>query len=441
MTVLLLARDLNPSADHLVGALTELGVPVFRTDLAAFPQTLSLDARLGPSGWEGVLATEHRELRLKDIRSVWYRHPSHFVLPEGMSRTERRHAAAEQPGWSVRVVGGGRGVADHRGAGRPLGERSWTVRSEVIELTLEEQDYARSRLAQLAEQFRADGMLRSPQWEQVFRRTWRHPYVPCYYLDHGAGPLISFADEQHRSQWLAAVYSDQSLVTKMVPTPTRKAGWYTSSSTMPSLMLTMLQALDLTDGARVLEIGTGSGYQAAMLCERLGSDSVLSIDIDPELVELARARLAAGGYIPILAAVDGAGGYPDHAPYDRIIATCSVPAIPLAWLEQVVPSGIIMADVRGPLGGTVVRLSATGDGTATGRFLPRYLSFMIMRPGPDTFFPAGTSSAREHERFDQHRGSDPAVPGRVYQLYHAMAPSGGDPPARRRCGWSTRHPA
>lgn len=95
MTVLLLARDLNPSADRLVRALTEWGVPVFRTDLAAFPQTLSLDARLGSSGWEGVLATEHRELRLQDIRSVCYRHPSHFVLPEGMSRPERRHAAAE----------------------------------------------------------------------------------------------------------------------------------------------------------------------------------------------------------------------------------------------------------------------------------------------------------------------------------------------------------
>ncbi|MBV9013122.1 MAG: hypothetical protein JO272_13935 [Pseudonocardiales bacterium] len=122
------------------------------------------------------------------------------------------------------------------------------MRSEVTELTPEEQDYARSRLAQLAEQFTADGTLRSPQWEQAFRRTWRHPYVPCYYLDHGAGPLISAAEEQHRSQWLDAVYRDQTLVTKMVPVPGRKAGWYTSSSTMPSLMLTMLQALDLTDG-------------------------------------------------------------------------------------------------------------------------------------------------------------------------------------------------
>lgn len=95
MTVLVLARDLDPQTDRVVEALSEHGVPVFRTDLAAFPQALSVDARLGPHGWEGVLATEHRQVRLGEIRSVWYRHPSHFVLPEGMSGPERRHAAAE----------------------------------------------------------------------------------------------------------------------------------------------------------------------------------------------------------------------------------------------------------------------------------------------------------------------------------------------------------
>ncbi len=95
MTVLILARDLDPSADRVVEALGERGVPVFRTDLAAFPQALTLDARLGKDGWDGVLATEHRQVRLREIRSVWYRHPSHFVLPEGMSSPERRHAAAE----------------------------------------------------------------------------------------------------------------------------------------------------------------------------------------------------------------------------------------------------------------------------------------------------------------------------------------------------------
>lgn len=95
MTVLALARDLDPSADRVVEALGERGVPVFRTDLADFPQALALEARLGEDGWDGVMDTEHRQVRLREIRSVWYRHPSHFILPEGMSGPERRHAAAE----------------------------------------------------------------------------------------------------------------------------------------------------------------------------------------------------------------------------------------------------------------------------------------------------------------------------------------------------------
>ncbi|MGH9207791.1 MAG: ATP-grasp domain-containing protein, partial [Acidimicrobiales bacterium] len=92
---MVLARDVDPSADRLVEELGERGVPVFRTDLVAFPQALTLDARLGPDGWDGTLATPHREVRLREIRSVWYRHPSHFELPEGLSASERRHAAAE----------------------------------------------------------------------------------------------------------------------------------------------------------------------------------------------------------------------------------------------------------------------------------------------------------------------------------------------------------
>ncbi|MGH3770551.1 MAG: methyltransferase domain-containing protein [Pseudonocardiaceae bacterium] len=211
----------------------------------------------------------------------------------------------------------------------------------------------------------------------------RTPLLP---RPHGAAPPVSAADnEQRRAQWLATVYSDESLITKMVPTPLRKNGWFTSSSTMPSLMLTMLEALDITDGHRVLEIGTGSGYNAALLCERLGDEYVTSVDIAPELIELASARLAANGYHPTLAATDGAGGHLPGAPYDRIIATCSVPAIPAAWLAQTAPGGIIMTDVRGPLGGTVVRLTMNDDKTATGRFLPHYWSFMLMRPGAEDF--------------------------------------------------------
>jgi hypothetical protein len=95
VTVLILARDIEPQVDRVVEELTRQDVPVFRTDLAAFPQALTLEARLGADGWDGELATEHRSVRLSEIRSVWYRHPSHFTFPEGLTGPELRHAAAE----------------------------------------------------------------------------------------------------------------------------------------------------------------------------------------------------------------------------------------------------------------------------------------------------------------------------------------------------------
>lgn len=256
--------------------------------------------------------------------------------------------------------------------------------SYPTDLSPEEQELAQTQLRKLAEKLAADGALRTPQWREVFLRTWRHPYVPSYYPELGA-PCLICIDPQRRDEWLDAVYSDQTLITKVEHLPhsrTLRPGTYpvfTSSSTLPSLVLTMLEALEVTGTCRVLEIGTGSGYNAALLCGRLGSDQVTSVDIDPELVDLAAERLAANGYTPTLAAVDGAGGYPPGAPYDRIIATCSVPTVPSAWLRQVTPSGMIMVDVRGQIGGNVVRLTMDNDGTAVGHFLPGYGSFMPLR--------------------------------------------------------------
>jgi hypothetical protein len=157
-------------------------------------------------------------------------------------------------------------------------QRSQTVLTDATELTPQEEQTARSRLRRLAERLTADGTLCCPEWREVFQRTWRHPYVPRFCTERAAGR----SSARRMGPIGASGYSDESLITKMVPTPTRKAGWFTSSSTMPSPMLTMLEALDVANGCRVLEIGTGSGY-------------------------------------------------------DRIIATCSVAVILPVWLEQVVP--------------------------------------------------------------------------------------------------------
>ncbi|MGH2770675.1 MAG: 3-oxoacyl-[acyl-carrier-protein] synthase III C-terminal domain-containing protein, partial [Actinomycetota bacterium] len=145
-----------------------------------------------------------------------------------------------------------------------------------------EVDLARSRELQrkLAEELVAKGAIRSPEWRAIFERTPRHPFIPRFYRrvenDHRTPYLfLDGARPDLRDGWLGAVYADETLVTQL-------DGYIaTSSSTIPSTMARMLETLDLKDGQRVLEIGTGTGYNAALLCERLGSERVTTIDIDP----------------------------------------------------------------------------------------------------------------------------------------------------------------
>ena len=136
-------------------------------------------------------------------------------------------------------------------------------------------------------------------------------------------------------------------------------------------MAAMLETLELDEGMRVLEVGTGSGYNAALLSARLGQNNVVSIDIDPDLVALARERLASLGYHPLMITGDGTQGYAEGVPYDRVIATHAVEHLPYAWIAQTCPGGMILADVRSlgaPHIGHLARLTVHGDGTATGDF-------------------------------------------------------------------------
>ncbi|WP_346173813.1 methyltransferase domain-containing protein [Streptomyces cuspidosporus] len=188
-----------------------------------------------------------------------------------------------------------------------------------------------------------------------------------------------------RDARLAAVYSDQTLVTALDPDTAEQVGEHawtgvpTSSSTLPSLMAHMLEDLSVEDGHRVLEIGTGSGYNAALPSARLGDSLVYSVDIDPDLVESARSRLTTAGFQPHLAVGDGQSGYPAHSVFDRIIATCSVPGIPAAWIEQTRPGGIILADLSLGMEGGLVRLAVDEERRALGHFTTATGRFMAAR--------------------------------------------------------------
>jgi protein-L-isoaspartate(D-aspartate) O-methyltransferase len=141
-------------------------------------------------------------------------------------------------------------------------------------------------------------------------------------------------------------YRDAAIVTKR-----DAAGQPISSSSQPAIMAIMLDQLDLAPGQRVLEIGAGTGYNAALISHIVGEKGqVTSVDIDPELVALAREHLASAGYEAVtVACSDGAGGYPARAPYDRVIATVGVADLAPAWLEQAVPRAriVVPLDVRG----------------------------------------------------------------------------------------------
>ena len=237
----------------------------------------------------------------------------------------------------------------------------------------------------LAEQLDADGDLRSPAWREALLAVPRHEFIPRYYVpDQQARPLrwITYepTDTESTQRWLELVYSPTTLITDLAEFADRGVQAPVSSSTKPDLMIRMLEALEVTDGLRVLEIGTGTGYNAALLAHRLGSAHVYSLDIDPHLVSQARQRLCQLGYAPTLTAADGIDGMPNHAPFDRIIATCALLAVPPAWIHQLRPGGLALVHIEGPLGaGNLLALRRDEQPVLHGRFLPWWGCFMRRR--------------------------------------------------------------
>jgi protein-L-isoaspartate(D-aspartate) O-methyltransferase len=155
----------------------------------------------------------------------------------------------------------------------------------------------------------------------------------------------------------AVAYRDDAIVTK------RDAdGLAISSSSQPGMMAIMLDQLDLAPGHRVLEIGAGTGYNAALMRHIVGpSGLVVSIDIDRDLTDLARSHLASAGYRDVAVVwADGAEGYAAHAPYDRLIATVGVSDLAPAWLAQVTSGARIVVPLD--VGGTQLSVAFERSG-------------------------------------------------------------------------------
>jgi protein-L-isoaspartate O-methyltransferase len=143
----------------------------------------------------------------------------------------------------------------------------------------------------------------------------------------------------------------------------------TSSSSARWLMDKMFALLDVQPGMNVLEIGAGTGYNAALLANRSAPGDVTTIEIDPAIAEHARTVLARTGLPVTVITGDGTLGYPDNAPYDRVMATAGAYDVPYTWVEQTRPGGRVVLPLAGSFqSGALTCLTVQGDGTAQGRF-------------------------------------------------------------------------
>ena len=204
-----------------------------------------------------------------------------------------------------------------------------------------------------------------------------------------------------------AAYRDDAIVTK------RDAeGQPISSSSQPAIMAIMLDQLDLAPGQRVLEIGAGTGYNAALMAHIVGpAGTVVSVDIDADLARQARDHLVSAGYPDVtVVAADGAEGYPPSAPYDRVIATVGVSDLAPAWLDQTGPDGriVVPLDVRGAqLAVAFERLGAAGRWTSVSLAPCGFMRMrgslagpertVLLQPGLSVMLPDGLKLADGHE--------------------------------------------
>ncbi|MEU0072413.1 methyltransferase domain-containing protein [Streptomyces sp. NPDC006332] len=277
-------------------------------------------------------------------------------------------------------------------------------------------DLADSARSALVREIDASGAWAAdPVWRQAFEAVPRHLFVPYYYVGVRGGCERRWGespDQSARERWVRGAYADIPLATRL------RDGELLSSSSQPSLMAMMLTELRVTAGDRVLEIGAGTGYNAALLAHRLGDDNlVTTVDLEPEITEAARQHLAAAGYHPVVVTGDGARGVPERAPFDRIIATCTLASIPRAWLAQCRPGARILTPFgTGLIALTVHEPGATGltrhgsqageagkAGQAEGRFLHTSAFFVPLRgarPEPEPAPLGGVPRhARDHDLF------------------------------------------
>ncbi len=208
---------------------------------------------------------------------------------------------------------------------------------------------------------KTDYVRSNPDWlKQALFNVPRHFFIEQYHDNEEPGGIVQVESPKPTSKQLAKIYSDTGLMIREIPH---------SAASQPSLVFAMLADLELTRGLKVLEVGTGSGWNAGLIAFGVEDDRlVYSIDLQPDLVEKARIHLGAVGFNHVnLRVGDGGFGWTGEI-FDRIIVTVGSPDIPPAWVQSLADGGILVMPLKTPgVGDPILRLHRQGD-RLTGKF-------------------------------------------------------------------------
>lgn len=227
------------------------------------------------------------------------------------------------------------------------------------------------------------------RWRRLLDEVPRHLFVPDVAV---VGPVMddprSWIDRSaDPARWWDAVHSDTAIGVQLddgaidlaEKTEADPCAVATSSTSAPHLVAEMLDLLDARPGHRVLEVGTGTGWTAALLARRVGEAALISVEIDSTVAARAAENLRSAGLAVHVVTADGTQGWPAAAPYDRVHVTAGVADITHAWVEQTRPGGVIVLPwMPGWRSGHLVKLTVADDGTASGP-IGEPCGFMLLR--------------------------------------------------------------
>lgn len=263
----------------------------------------------------------------------------------------------------------------------------------------------------LATELAYQGHLADPLVREAMARVQRHRFLPEQVWiddDRADGGYRSVDRRTDPDLWWNSAYGNVAVVTQVEDGLPHRLDphWITptSSASLPSAVAQMAAAAELTPGLQVLEIGAATGYNLALISEIVGQGHAVGVEIGPALATNAGAALHAAGYQKVTVVTgDGQQGYVPGAPYDRIVSTAAVMSVPLPWVNQTRPGGMILTPFATTLCGQGMVLLRVDEGQAVGHFtLP--LEFMLVR------------GQRRSARFDELFTDEVWAASRVHRL-------------------------